>query len=66
MAIISASTMIRSISLFHVALAVILLRNPSMISNQGVVLLLGESMQLVSVTYTASQKPQWITNANAP
>ncbi|KAF1943476.1 hypothetical protein EJ02DRAFT_343132 [Clathrospora elynae] len=46
MAIISANAMIRSISLFHVTLAVLLLKNPAIISNQGVVLLLGESMQL--------------------
>lgn len=47
MAIISANTMIRSIALFHLTLAVVLLKNPALISNQGVVLLLGESMQLV-------------------
>jgi hypothetical protein len=47
MAIISANNQIRSISLFHLTLAGILIKNPSMISNQGVVLLLGESMQLV-------------------
>ncbi|CAO2648857.1 Nn.00g098060.m01.CDS01 [Neocucurbitaria sp. VM-36] len=46
MAIISASAMIRSISLFHVTLAALLLKNPAIVSNQGVVLLLGESMQL--------------------
>ncbi|KAB2100917.1 hypothetical protein AG0111_0g10778 [Alternaria gaisen] len=46
MAIISANTMIRSIALFHLTLAVVLLKNPALISNQGVVLLLGESMQL--------------------
>ncbi|KAI4678234.1 uncharacterized protein J4E88_006755 [Alternaria novae-zelandiae] len=46
MAIISANTMIRSIALFHLTLAVVLLRNPALISNQSVILLLGESMQL--------------------
>ncbi|KAF1836611.1 hypothetical protein BDW02DRAFT_493367 [Decorospora gaudefroyi] len=46
MAILSANNMIRSISLFHLTLAVILVRNPSLLSNQSIVLLLGESMQL--------------------
>ncbi|KAH8731373.1 increased loss of mitochondrial DNA protein 1 [Phaeosphaeriaceae sp. PMI808] len=46
MAIISASTMIRSLSLFHMTLAVILLKSPQKIANQSVVLLLGQSMQL--------------------
>lgn len=48
MAIISASAMIRGLSLFHVTLAALLLRNPAILSNQSIVLLLGESMQLVS------------------
>lgn len=47
MAIISASAMIRSLSLFHVTLAALLLRNPQIIANQSVVALLGQSMQLV-------------------
>ncbi|CAA9964693.1 hypothetical protein PTNB73_05884 [Pyrenophora teres f. teres] len=38
--------MIRSIALFHITLAVVLLKNPALISKQGVILLLGESMQL--------------------
>ncbi|KAF1845693.1 uncharacterized protein K460DRAFT_284032 [Cucurbitaria berberidis CBS 394.84] len=46
MAIISATAMIRGISLFHVTLAILLLRNPAVIANQGVILLLGESMHL--------------------
>jgi hypothetical protein len=47
MGIISANTMIRSIALFHLTLAVVLLKNPTLVSNQSVILLLGESMQLV-------------------
>ncbi|KAJ4370592.1 hypothetical protein N0V83_005113 [Neocucurbitaria cava] len=46
MAIISASAMIRSLSLFHVTIAALLLKNPAIVSNQGVIYLLGESMQL--------------------
>jgi hypothetical protein len=49
MAMISANTLVRSIALFHLTLAVVLLKNPALISNQGVILLLGESMQLVSI-----------------
>ena len=43
----SASAMIRGISLFHLTLAAVLLRSPATIADQGVVLLLGQSMQLV-------------------
>ncbi|KAH7072910.1 increased loss of mitochondrial DNA protein 1 [Paraphoma chrysanthemicola] len=46
MAIISASAMIRSLSLFHVTLAALLVRSPQIIANQSVVALLGQSMQL--------------------
>jgi hypothetical protein len=53
MAIISASAMIRSISLFHMTLAVVLLRSPQIIANQSMVLLLGQSMQLVSTPLLA-------------
>jgi hypothetical protein len=47
MAIISAGSMIRSLSLFHLTLAALLLKNPKLIANQGVVVVLGGSMQLV-------------------
>jgi hypothetical protein len=53
MAIISANTMIRSIALFHLTLAVVLLRNPALVSNQSVILLLGESMHLVRTSTLA-------------
>ncbi|KAF2854566.1 hypothetical protein T440DRAFT_415919 [Plenodomus tracheiphilus IPT5] len=46
MAIISASAMIRSLSLFHITLAALLLKNPATLARQGVVLVLGQSMQL--------------------
>ncbi|KAL5117221.1 hypothetical protein ACEQ8H_004910 [Pleosporales sp. CAS-2024a] len=38
--------MIRSLSLFHMTLAAIFLRNPQIIANQSIVLVLGQSMQL--------------------
>lgn len=53
MAIISSSAMIRSLSLFHITLSALLLKNPAIIANQGVVLLLGQSMQLVRIHTTA-------------
>ncbi|KAI8935998.1 hypothetical protein NX059_007501 [Plenodomus lindquistii] len=46
MAILSASAMIRSISLFHVTLAALLLKSPATIARQGIVSVLGQSMQL--------------------
>jgi hypothetical protein len=42
--------MIRSLSLFHMTLAWILVRNPQTIANQSIVLVLGQSMQLVHHT----------------
>ena len=63
MAILSASMMIRSISLFHVTLAALLLKNPAIISNQGVVMLLGESMQLVRPSYAQLKLSQDLTTA---
>jgi hypothetical protein len=47
MAIISANTIIRSLSLFHLTLAALLLKNPKLVANQSVILVLGGSMQLV-------------------
>jgi molybdopterin biosynthesis enzyme MoaB len=47
MGLISAGAMIRSLSLFHITLAAVLLRNPQMIANQSIVMVLGQSMQLV-------------------
>ncbi|KAH7132413.1 increased loss of mitochondrial DNA protein 1 [Dendryphion nanum] len=46
MGIISAYTIIRSLALFHLTLAVFLLRNPKLIADQNIVFILGESMQL--------------------
>ncbi|KAJ4380255.1 hypothetical protein N0V86_004564 [Didymella sp. IMI 355093] len=46
MAIISANSMIRSLALFHLTLAALLIKNPKLIANQSVILVLGGSMQL--------------------
>jgi hypothetical protein len=47
MAIISANAMIRSLALFHLTLAALLVKNPKLIANQSVIMVLGGSMQLV-------------------
>lgn len=52
MAIISANAMIRSLALFHLTLAALLVKNPKLIANQSVVLILGGSMQLVSNSFS--------------
>jgi hypothetical protein len=67
MAIISAGSMIRSLSLFHLTLAALLLKNPKLIANQSVVLVLGGSMQLVrpplsQFPCTLSHSPKRKTN----
>lgn len=48
MAVVSAFTIIRCISLFHVTLAFFFLTSPRTIADQNVVFLLGESMKLVN------------------
>lgn len=47
MAIVSAFTMIRSLSLFHITLAFFFLTAPRMIADQNLVYILGESMKVV-------------------
>jgi hypothetical protein len=47
MAVFSAFTIIRSISLFHLTLAYFFLVSPKTIADQNVVFLFGESMRLV-------------------
>lgn len=56
MAILSGFTLIRSLSLFHLALAFFLLTAPHKIADQNLVFILGEAMGLVrelSVVRTA-------------
>lgn len=48
MALITAKTIITSVSLFHITLAYFFLTNPSTINDQAIVYILGESMALVS------------------
>ncbi|KAJ4984473.1 hypothetical protein SVAN01_10025 [Stagonosporopsis vannaccii] len=46
MAIITANSMIRSLALFHLTLAALLIKNPKLVANQSVIMILGGSMQL--------------------
>jgi len=48
MALISAKTIITSVSLFHLTLAYFFLTNPSSINEQALVFMMGESMGMVS------------------
>lgn len=48
MALISAKTLITSLSLFHVTLAFFFLTNPATITDQALVYVLGEAMGMVS------------------
>lgn len=47
MALISAKTIITSVSLFHLTIAYFFLTSPSTVDNQGLVYILGESMGVV-------------------
>lgn len=47
MAILSAFTLIRAISLFHITIAYFFLTAPRKIADQNIVYILGESMRLV-------------------
>ncbi|KAK0716648.1 increased loss of mitochondrial DNA protein 1 [Apiosordaria backusii] len=57
MALISSKTIITSLSLFHLTLAFLFLTNPSAISDQSIVYLLGESMGLPSSRSFDAQSP---------
>lgn len=48
MALISAKTIITSVSLFHITIAYFFLTSPSTVDNQALVYILGESMGMVS------------------
>ena len=48
MAIISAATIITSISLFHITLGFFFLTSPGAIADQSLVFVIGEAMGLVS------------------
>ena len=47
MALISAFTIIRAISLFHITAAYFFLTAPKMMADQNIVFILGEAMKLV-------------------
>lgn len=66
MAVMTASAMIRGLSLFHVTLAALLLKNPAIVAKQGVVLVLGQSMQLVRPTSRPNHDLGQITQIHPP
>lgn len=49
MALISAATIITSLSLFHITLAFFFLTSPAVVADQTLVFIIGEAMGLVSV-----------------
>ncbi|KAL2260489.1 hypothetical protein VTK26DRAFT_5493 [Humicola hyalothermophila] len=57
MALISAKTIITSLSLFHITLAFFFLTNPATVADQAVVYLLGESMGLPHSRSFDTQSP---------
>jgi hypothetical protein len=57
MALITSKTLITSISLFHITLGFFFLTNPSTINDQILVLVLGQSMGIVSLPYSPPQAP---------
>ncbi|KAH7134062.1 increased loss of mitochondrial DNA protein 1 [Dactylonectria macrodidyma] len=58
MALISAKTIITSVSLFHVTIAYFFLTNPSSVDNQALVFILGESMGMPDAPGFDIQSPQ--------
>ena len=60
MALISGTTLIRSISLFHLTLAYYFLTNPHKLADQNVVFIFGESMGIVSLLSLALIDPSLI------
>lgn len=52
MGLISATTILTSICLFHITLAFFFVTNPATIADQGVVWLMGEAMGLVRFPFS--------------
>ncbi|KAL8695484.1 MAG: hypothetical protein Q9218_000062 [Villophora microphyllina] len=57
MTLISSSTIIRALSLFHLSLAYFLIASPSTLTNQSLVFILGASMQLPTPSSLATTTP---------
>lgn len=55
MALISAKTIITSVSLFHLTLAYFFLTNPSSLDGQALVYMLGESMGMVCLSLPCAE-----------
>lgn len=62
MALISAFTLIRCLAIFHITLAYFLLTDPQMLVDQNLVVLLGQSMRLVTLpSHLNAAVSQWLT-----
>ena len=62
MALISAKTIITSVSLFHITLGFFFLTNPGTIADQALVYVLGEAMGMVSLCPTSGLARSCPTN----
>lgn len=56
MGLISAFTLIRAVSLFHITAAYFFLTAPKILSDQNVVFILGESMRIVGDVQTCKMR----------
>lgn len=59
MAIISATSIIRSLSIFHLTVAYFLLTSPTTIADHNLVFVLGAAMDLVSLSFLFSPLPSF-------
>lgn len=57
MALISARTIITSLSLFHITLGFFFLTNPITIADQALVYIIGEAMGMVSLRSSGTPNP---------
>ena len=66
MAVISAFTLIRAVSLFHLTAAYFFLTAPWLMADQNIVFILGQSQKLVSTTPPQSTRPHEADPSGAP
>ena len=64
MAIVSATTLLRTISVFHITLAYYLLTSPLTVADQNLVYILGAAMDIVCLI--ASNSDHWPPSTNHP
>lgn len=66
MALISARTILTSISLFHLTLAFFFLTNPGTIADQAIVFVIGEAMGLVRFPPSSSSLALGLSGSMGP